>query len=145
MQGRVHVRGQQAVAGDDRLLGGGGPAGQPEPRGDLALVELRALGQPRLLGVLGDDPVECLDVLQGPPHQQRVGDAEAVVGEDADPGSGVGHGAELGQLLAGSPTVTAPTGRTSTYPACSPSRQTCSTTPAVSATGSVLAIACTAV
>jgi len=43
------------------------------------------------------------------------------------------------------PTVTAPTGLTSTYPACSPSRQTCSTTPAVSATGSVLAIACTAV
>ena len=44
-----------------------------------------------------------------------------------------------------SPTVTAPTGRTSTSPASRPSRQTCSTTPAVSATGSVLAIACTAV
>src|SRR4051794_20389732 len=44
-----------------------------------------------------------------------------------------------------SPTVTAPTGTTSTRPASWPSRQTCSTTPAVSATGSVLAIACTAV
>ena len=44
-----------------------------------------------------------------------------------------------------SPTVTAPTGTTSTSPASWPSRQTCSTTPAVSATGSVLAIACTAV
>ena len=44
-----------------------------------------------------------------------------------------------------SPTVTAPTGKTSQWPASRPSRQTCSTTPAVSATGSVLAIACTAV
>ena len=44
-----------------------------------------------------------------------------------------------------SPTVTAPTGKTSQCPASRPSRQTCSTTPAVSATGSVLAIACTAV
>ena len=43
------------------------------------------------------------------------------------------------------PTVTAPIGKTSQYPASRPSRQTCSTTPAVSATGSVLAIACTAV
>ena len=44
-----------------------------------------------------------------------------------------------------SPTVTAPTGKTSQCPASRPSRHTCSTTPAVSATGSVLAIACTAV
>ena len=43
------------------------------------------------------------------------------------------------------PTVTAPTGRTSTQPASRPSRQTCSTTPAVSWVGVVLAIACTAV
>src|SRR4051794_4569864 len=43
------------------------------------------------------------------------------------------------------PTVTAPTGKTSQWPCCWPSRQTCSTTPAVSATGSVLAIAWTAV
>ena len=44
-----------------------------------------------------------------------------------------------------SPTVTAPTGCTSQWPAARPSRQICSVTPAVSATGSVLAIACTAV
>ena len=44
-----------------------------------------------------------------------------------------------------SPTVTAPIGCTSTRPASRPSRQTCSTTPAVSATGEVLAIAQTAV
>ena len=43
------------------------------------------------------------------------------------------------------PTVTAPTGRTSTRPATWPRRQTCSTTPAVSATGLVLAMACTQV
>ena len=41
--------------------------------------------------------------------------------------------------------MTAPTGKTSQCPASRPSRQTCSTTPAVSATGSVLAIAWTAV
>ena len=44
-----------------------------------------------------------------------------------------------------SATVTAPIGCTSTRPASRPSRQTCSTTPAVSATGEVLAIAKTAV
>ena len=44
-----------------------------------------------------------------------------------------------------SPTVTAPTGRTSTQPAARPRLWTCSTTPAVSATGVLLAIACTAV
>src|SRR5664279_4282122 len=42
-------------------------------------------------------------------------------------------------------TVTAPTGKTSQCPASRPSRHTCSTTPAVSAAGSVLAMACTAV
>ncbi len=44
-----------------------------------------------------------------------------------------------------SPTVTAPTGWTSQNPPSRPSRQTCSTTPAVSATGEVFAIACTQV
>ena len=100
VQGGVDVRGEQAVARDDRLLGGGGPARQAEPAGGLALVQLRALGQPRLLRVLRDHAVERLDVLERPAHQQRVGDAEAVVGEDPDPGGGVGHRAELGELLA---------------------------------------------
>ncbi len=44
-----------------------------------------------------------------------------------------------------SPTVTAPTGWTSTSPTSRPRRCTCSTTPAVSATGSVFAMANTAV
>ena len=78
------VRGEQAVARDDRLLGGGRPAGQAEPAGDLTLVQLGAFGEPRLLGVLRDHPVERLHVLQGPAHQQRVGDAVAVVGEHPD-------------------------------------------------------------
>jgi hypothetical protein len=43
------------------------------------------------------------------------------------------------------PTVTAPIGCTSTRPAARPSRHTCSTTPAVSAAGSVFGIAKTAV
>ena len=44
-----------------------------------------------------------------------------------------------------SPAETAPTGWTSTQPASRPSRSTCSTTPALSWTGVVLAIAKTAV
>ncbi len=80
-----------------RLLGHGGPARQAQPGGHLALVELRALGEPGVLGVLRDHPVEGLDVLQGPAHQQRVGDAPAVVGEHADPRGRIRHRAELGQ------------------------------------------------
>ncbi len=61
-------------------------AGQP-PEAELgrddALVHLGALGQPRLLGVLGDDAVEGLHVLQGAAHDHGVVDALAVVGEDA--------------------------------------------------------------
>ena len=100
MQPRADVLGQQHVAGDDRLLGGGRPAGEAERRRAVALVHLRADGQPRLLGVLGDDAVERLDVLQCPPHQRRVGDAVPVVGEDPHGRRRVGHGAELGQPLA---------------------------------------------
>ena len=94
------VRGEQHVAGDDRLLGDGGPAGQAELGGDDALVHLGALGEPGLLGVLGDDAVERLHVLQRAAHDHRVVDALAVVGEDPHPGGGVVHGAQLGELLA---------------------------------------------
>ena len=103
VQPGADVGGEQAVAGDDRLLGDGRPAGQAEPAGELALVHLGVLGEPRLLGVLGDDAVERLDVLQRPAHQHRVADALAVVGEDPHPGGGVGHRAELGEPLAGQP------------------------------------------
>ena len=101
VQPGLGVRGQQDVAGDDRLLGDRRPAGQAQDPGQLALVHLRALGQPGLLRVLRDHAVEGLHVLQRAPHQVRVGDALAVVGEDPHPGGGVGHRAELGQPLAG--------------------------------------------
>ena len=101
VQPGLGVRGQQDVAGDDRLLGDRRPAGQAQDPGQLALVHLRALGQPGLLRVLRDDAVEGLHVLQRAPHQVRVGDALAVVGEDPHAGRGVGHRAELGQPLAG--------------------------------------------
>ena len=78
--------GEQHVAGDDRLLGDRGPAGAARARPDtLALVHLGALGEPRLLRVLGDDAVERLDVLQRAAHEHGVVDALAVVGEDPDP------------------------------------------------------------
>ena len=129
------------------MIASSATAGQPRSpsRGALALVHLGVLGQPRLLGVLGDDAVERLDVLQRPAHQHGVGHAVPVVGEDPHPGGRVGHRAELGQLLAGEPDRHRADRRDVDQPASRPSRQTCSTTPAVSATGSVLAIAWTAV
>ena len=54
----------------------------------------------RVLRVLGDDAVERLHVLECAAHEQRVGDAEAVVGEDAHVRARRGHRAELGELLA---------------------------------------------
>ena len=85
------------------MIASSATAGQPvqaEHPGQLALVHLRALGEPRLLRVLGDDAVEGLDVLQRAAHQHRVGDAVAVVGEHPHAGGRVGHRAELGELLA---------------------------------------------
>ena len=99
VQPRADVVGQQDVAGDDRLLRGGGPAPQPQHGRHRALVHLRAGGEPRLLRVLGDDPVERLDVLQCPAHEQRVVDTFAVVAEHPHAGGRIGHGAEFGQLL----------------------------------------------
>ena len=146
VQPRADVRGEQHVAGDDRLLGDRRPAAQAEHAGQLALVHLGALGQPRLLRVLGDDAVEGLDVLQRAAHQHRVGRRTCRRRRRPAPGrpSRPSRRARRAARRA-SPTVTAPTGCTSTEPASRPSRQTCSTTPAVSATGSVLAIAWTAV
>ncbi len=100
MQARADVCGEQHVAGDDRLLGDRRPAAEPELAGDLALVHLGALGQPGLLGVLGDDAVEGLHVLQRAAHDDRVVHALAVVGEDPDVRRGLVHRAELGELLA---------------------------------------------
>ena len=59
MHAGARVAGQQRVAGDDGFLGGARPAGQPEPRGVGALVGDGADGQPRLLGVLGDEHPEA--------------------------------------------------------------------------------------
>ncbi len=50
--------------------------------------------------MLGDDPVERLDVFEGAAHEHGVVHALAVVGEDPHAGGGVGHRAQLGQLTA---------------------------------------------
>ena len=99
VQPGADVLGEQHVAGNDAFLGDGGPAGEAEDGGDLALVHLRAGGEPGFLRVLGHDAVERLDVFQRAAHQHGVVDADAVVGEDPDVGAGVGHGAEFGELL----------------------------------------------
>ena len=64
--------GEQHVARDDRLLGDRGPPGEAELGADDALVHLSALGEPRLLGVLGDDAAERAHVLERAAHEQRV-------------------------------------------------------------------------
>lgn len=97
---RADVGGEQHVPGDDRLLGDGGPAAETEFGGDDALVHLGALGEPGLLGVLGDDAVERLHVLQGAAHDHRVVDALAVVGEDPDVRRRFVHRAQFGEVLA---------------------------------------------
>ena len=82
------------------MIASSATAGQPvrpSRPGRHPLVHLRALGQPRFLGVLRDDAVEGLDVLQRPAHEHRVGHAAPVVGEDPHPGRGVGHRAKLGE------------------------------------------------
>ena len=78
-----------------------GQPARPEIGRDNALVHLGALGQAGFLRVLGDHAVERLHVLQRAAHHDGVADADAVVGEDADAGAGIGHGAKLGELLAG--------------------------------------------
>ena len=91
-----------------------GQPGQPEPPGELALVHLRVLGEPRLLRVLGDDAVERLDVLERAAHQHRVANAPAVVGEHPDlRGASRPSRRARPSRSPASPTVTAPTGRTS--------------------------------
>src|SRR5690606_33954253 len=78
VQPRPDGLGGQAVLGDDRFFGDGGPAGEPQAVGDHAFVHLGAFGEARFLGVLGDDAVERFDVFQGAAHELGVGDAHAV-------------------------------------------------------------------
>ena len=96
---RPGVTGEHDVAGDDRLLGDAGPAGQAEPARHLALVAAGVgAGQARVLGVLGDDAAEGLDVFQRAPHDAGVVHAVAVVAEDPHRRPGARHEAELGEL-----------------------------------------------
>ena len=92
--------GEEHVAGDDRLLGDGGPAGEPELGGDRPLVQLGAAGEAGLLRVLGDHAVHDPRVLERAAHEQRIGDARAVVAEDAHRGARPGHRDELRELAA---------------------------------------------
>ena len=100
VQARPGLPGQRAVAGHDRLLGGGGPAREAQPRRHLPFVRLRAPGEPVVLGVLGDHDVERRGVLQRPAHDQRIVHAAAVVGEHPHLRGRAGHRAELGHPLA---------------------------------------------
>ena len=50
--------------------------------------------------MLRDHAVEGLHVLQRPAHQHRIPHAHSVIGEDPDPGPGIGHRAEFRKTLA---------------------------------------------
>ena len=100
VQPRAGLAGQRAVPRDDGLLRGGRPALQPQPGRDGALVGLCAVGEPVVLGVLGDDDVERRGVLQRAAHDQRVVDALPVVAEHPHLRAARGHRAELGELRA---------------------------------------------
>ena len=76
--------GEQDVAGDDCLFGDGGPTGQAELAGQRRFVHLSALGEGGILAVLGDHAAEALDIFEGAAHEDGIGHALAVVGEDAD-------------------------------------------------------------
>ena len=99
VEARADVLGKQDVAGDDRLFGDGRPTGQTELAGQRRLVHLSALGKGRILAVLGDHAAEALDVFEGAAHEDGIGHALAVVGEDANLRARTGHRTEGGELL----------------------------------------------
>ena len=97
------IAGQQRVAGDDRFLGGPGPPTEAEPGRRRPLMRDRADGEPRLLGMLGDQHPEPGGVFEGAAHHQGVVHADAVVGEHPHLGGTGGHHAHLGELGSGQP------------------------------------------
>ena len=98
MHPRAGVPRQQGVARDDRLLGCPRPARQTEPGRIGALVRDGADREPRLLGVLGDQHAQAARVLKRAPHDQRIVDADAVVGEHPHLTDPCGHHSHLGEL-----------------------------------------------
>ena len=113
--------GQEQVAGDHHLLGGGRPAGQPEHGRHLALVHLGAVGQRGVLGVVGDHRVEGPGVLEraraaagprGSGGRRRRSSRTAAAERAIAPSSA--------SSLPRWPRVTAPTGNTSTRPTSRP-------------------------
>ena len=80
------------------MLGGVGPAGEPQSLGERPGVHGRVMGQRGVLAVLHEAAAGCLGQLQCLPHHLVVGHAVAVVGEGDRPGRG--EGVEVGDLTA---------------------------------------------
>ena len=81
MHGPALVRGERQVALDHQALGDRGPAGQPELRGDAALVHLAAAREGRFLTVQGERPVGDGAVGKRAAHQPGRRDGPPVVRE----------------------------------------------------------------
>ena len=73
-----------------------GHPGSTEPAAALPFVHHRTLGEAGDLAVLGERDAEAERVLERPPHEERVLDAAAVVGED--PHADRGEFGERGEL-----------------------------------------------
>src|SRR5660398_198073 len=70
VHGRVLVLGDVEGAGDVEALAERRDAGEPEPRGDRALVHLAALEERLVLGVDGHEAPAHLDVLEGAAYER---------------------------------------------------------------------------
>ena len=97
METATVIPGEQHIAGDDGFLCCPWPAAQPELAGYLALVGAGALGEQRVLAVLGEQHVLACRVLECAPHNLRIGHALAVIREHGDVGEAVLHQPELGE------------------------------------------------
>ena len=95
------VAGDRGVAGDHRRLGDRRDAGQPEPRGDLALVHHAGARQARVLLVQREHAAAQPLVLQRLAQDRGAVDRLAVVGEAER--AGVGQLGHLGQRVAREP------------------------------------------
>ena len=100
VKARTHMMGEQNITSDDRFFGHRRPSRQAQHTAECTLVHLCTLGEPWLLGMLRDDTVECLDILQSTSHQCRVPNAFAIVTEHSHLRRRRSHRTQFGQLHA---------------------------------------------
>ena len=114
VQPGADVPGEQHVAGDDRLLGDGGPAGQPEPAGDRrprSSARPRSAAAPAACWAM--TPSNALTYSSARRISAGVGDAVPSSENTRTRAAESAIAPSSASCSPASPTVTAPTGRTS--------------------------------